>query len=203
MTRMWDEGGSPGHRRGVDGPRCAAGGPRTTSSVPRSVDAGDRRHGERRGVREDEAHGVPHQTWAPGQDRGTRWNLGPGPYSRGDIARRRARRPWNRKPPENRRCHHEPRQRHPGRPTPPGFSEEARADMRRRAVGQVVSVLKGELPYSLINREVVQSKPAVATCPSQHSKGVFHGRAFDFELWSGGNRLAAAHQLEPSSASIA
>ena len=29
--------------------------------------------------------------------------------------------------------------------------------MRRRAVGQVVSVLKGELPYSLINREVVQS----------------------------------------------
>lgn len=37
------------------------------------------------------------------------------------------------------------------------LSEEARADMRRRAVGQVVSVLKGELPYSLINREVVQS----------------------------------------------
>jgi D-3-phosphoglycerate dehydrogenase len=37
------------------------------------------------------------------------------------------------------------------------YSEEARADMRRRAVGQVVSVLKGELPYSLINREVVQS----------------------------------------------
>lgn len=37
------------------------------------------------------------------------------------------------------------------------FSEEARADMRRRAVGQVVSVLQGELPYSLINREVVQS----------------------------------------------
>jgi D-3-phosphoglycerate dehydrogenase len=37
------------------------------------------------------------------------------------------------------------------------YSEEARADMRRRAVGQVVGVLKGELPYSLINREVVQS----------------------------------------------
>lgn len=37
------------------------------------------------------------------------------------------------------------------------YSEEARADMRRRAVGQVVSVLKGELPYSLINREVIQS----------------------------------------------
>jgi hypothetical protein len=28
--------------------------------------------------------------------------------------------------------------------------------MRRRAVGQVVSVLKGELPYSLVNREVLQ-----------------------------------------------
>ena len=40
------------------------------------------------------------------------------------------------------------------------LSEEARADMRRRAVGQVVSVLKGELPYSLINREVVQSNRA-------------------------------------------
>ena len=40
------------------------------------------------------------------------------------------------------------------------YSEEARADMRRRAVGQVVSVLKGELPYSLINREVVQSNRA-------------------------------------------
>ena len=37
------------------------------------------------------------------------------------------------------------------------YSEEARADMRRRAVGQVVSVLEGELPYSLINREVVPS----------------------------------------------
>jgi len=37
------------------------------------------------------------------------------------------------------------------------YSEEARADMRRRAVGQVVSVLNGELPYSLINREVVHS----------------------------------------------
>lgn len=35
------------------------------------------------------------------------------------------------------------------------YSEEARAEMRRRAVGQVVSVLRGELPYSLINREVV------------------------------------------------
>jgi len=40
------------------------------------------------------------------------------------------------------------------------LSEEARADMRRRAVGQVVSVLRGELPYSLINREVVQSNRA-------------------------------------------
>ena len=40
------------------------------------------------------------------------------------------------------------------------YSEEARADMRRRAVAQVVSVLKGELPYSLINREVVQSNRA-------------------------------------------
>ncbi len=37
------------------------------------------------------------------------------------------------------------------------YSEEARADMRRRAVGQVVSVLNGELPYSLINREAVES----------------------------------------------
>jgi len=36
------------------------------------------------------------------------------------------------------------------------YSEEARAEMRRRAVGQVVSVLKGELPYSLVNREVLQ-----------------------------------------------
>ena len=36
------------------------------------------------------------------------------------------------------------------------YSEQSRADMRRRAVGQVVSVLKGELPYSLVNREVLQ-----------------------------------------------
>jgi len=36
------------------------------------------------------------------------------------------------------------------------YSEESRLDMRRRAVGQVVSVLKGELPYSLVNREVLQ-----------------------------------------------
>ncbi len=36
------------------------------------------------------------------------------------------------------------------------YSEESRAEMRRRAVGQVVSVLKGELPYSLVNREVLQ-----------------------------------------------
>ncbi len=37
------------------------------------------------------------------------------------------------------------------------YSEEARVEMRRRAVGQVVRVLKGELPCSLINREVVPS----------------------------------------------
>ncbi len=36
------------------------------------------------------------------------------------------------------------------------YSEQSRVDMRRRAVGQVVSVLKGELPYSLVNREVLQ-----------------------------------------------
>ena len=36
------------------------------------------------------------------------------------------------------------------------YSEESKADMRRRAVGQVVSVLKGELPYSLVNREVLE-----------------------------------------------
>jgi D-3-phosphoglycerate dehydrogenase len=36
------------------------------------------------------------------------------------------------------------------------YSEQSRADMRRRAVGQVVSVLKGELPYSLVNREVLE-----------------------------------------------
>jgi len=36
------------------------------------------------------------------------------------------------------------------------YSENSKADMRRRAVGQVVSVLKGELPYSLVNREVLQ-----------------------------------------------
>ena len=36
------------------------------------------------------------------------------------------------------------------------YSEESRAEMRRRAVGQVVTVLKGELPYSLVNREVLQ-----------------------------------------------
>lgn len=36
------------------------------------------------------------------------------------------------------------------------YSEQSRAEMRRRAVGQVVSVLKGELPYSLVNREVVE-----------------------------------------------
>ena len=38
------------------------------------------------------------------------------------------------------------------------YSEESRAEMRRRAVGQVISVLKGELPYSLVNREVLQQK---------------------------------------------
>ncbi len=38
------------------------------------------------------------------------------------------------------------------------YSEESRAEMRRRAVGQVISVLKGELPYSLINREVLERK---------------------------------------------
>ncbi len=37
------------------------------------------------------------------------------------------------------------------------YSEEARTDMRRRAVGQVVSVLNGELPHSLINREAIES----------------------------------------------
>lgn len=37
------------------------------------------------------------------------------------------------------------------------YSEEARAEMRRRAVGQVVSVLKGELPYSLVNREALRA----------------------------------------------
>ena len=36
------------------------------------------------------------------------------------------------------------------------YSEQSRAEMRRRAVGQVVSVLKGEIPYSLVNREVVE-----------------------------------------------
>lgn len=36
-------------------------------------------------------------------------------------------------------------------------SEESRAEMRRRAVGQVVSVLKGELPYSLVNREALRA----------------------------------------------
>lgn len=36
------------------------------------------------------------------------------------------------------------------------YSEEARAQMRRRAVGQVVSVLRGELPSSLVNREVLK-----------------------------------------------
>lgn len=36
------------------------------------------------------------------------------------------------------------------------YSEQSRLDMRRRAVGQVVSVLKGDLPYSLINREVLE-----------------------------------------------
>jgi D-3-phosphoglycerate dehydrogenase len=36
------------------------------------------------------------------------------------------------------------------------YSEQSRLDMRHRAVGQVVSVLKGELPYSLVNREVLQ-----------------------------------------------
>ncbi len=36
------------------------------------------------------------------------------------------------------------------------YSEQSRVDMRRRAVGQVVSVLKGELPYSLVNREVLE-----------------------------------------------
>lgn len=36
------------------------------------------------------------------------------------------------------------------------YSEQSRMDMRRKAVGQVVSVLKGELPYSLVNREVLE-----------------------------------------------
>jgi D-3-phosphoglycerate dehydrogenase len=36
------------------------------------------------------------------------------------------------------------------------YSEQSRMDMRRRAVGQVVSVLKGEMPYSLVNREVLE-----------------------------------------------
>lgn len=36
------------------------------------------------------------------------------------------------------------------------YSEQSRLDMRRRAVGQVVSVLNGELPYSLVNREVLE-----------------------------------------------
>jgi D-3-phosphoglycerate dehydrogenase len=36
------------------------------------------------------------------------------------------------------------------------YSEQSRMDMRRRAVGQVVSVLKGEIPYSLVNREVLE-----------------------------------------------
>jgi D-3-phosphoglycerate dehydrogenase len=36
------------------------------------------------------------------------------------------------------------------------YSEQSRMDMRRRAVGQVVSVLKGELPYSLVNKEVLK-----------------------------------------------
>jgi D-3-phosphoglycerate dehydrogenase len=36
------------------------------------------------------------------------------------------------------------------------YSEQSRLDMRRRAVGQVISVLKGELPYSLVNREVLE-----------------------------------------------
>ena len=36
------------------------------------------------------------------------------------------------------------------------YSEQSRMDMRQRAVGQVVSVLKGELPYSLVNREVLE-----------------------------------------------
>lgn len=36
------------------------------------------------------------------------------------------------------------------------YSEQSREEMRRRAVGQVVSVLKGEMPYSLVNREVLE-----------------------------------------------
>lgn len=36
------------------------------------------------------------------------------------------------------------------------YSEQSRMEMQRRAVGQVVSVLKGELPYSLVNREVLE-----------------------------------------------
>ena len=36
------------------------------------------------------------------------------------------------------------------------YSEQSRMDMRRKAVGQVVSVLEGKLPYSLVNREVLQ-----------------------------------------------
>lgn len=36
------------------------------------------------------------------------------------------------------------------------YSEESRMEMRRKAVGQIVSVLKGEIPYSLVNREVLQ-----------------------------------------------
>jgi D-3-phosphoglycerate dehydrogenase len=36
------------------------------------------------------------------------------------------------------------------------YSEQSRMEMRRRAVGQVVSVLKGELPYSLVNKDVLE-----------------------------------------------
>ncbi len=36
------------------------------------------------------------------------------------------------------------------------YSEQSREEMRRRAVGQVVSVLNGGLPYSLVNREVLE-----------------------------------------------
>ena len=43
------------------------------------------------------------------------------------------------------------------------YSEESRREMRRRAVGQVVSVLKGELPYSLVNREVLQKSASSAS----------------------------------------
>lgn len=36
------------------------------------------------------------------------------------------------------------------------YSEQSRIDMRHKAAGQVVSVLKGEMPYSLVNKEVLK-----------------------------------------------